>query len=166
MLKDKKMLITLFITAISAFIAYGLVHHLSISLTNSVGYHLFYISKKPTPASIKRWNYVLFTIPETKVKEVQKEMKHFKTRILVKQAACMPGDRLSVRDRKFYCNGMYLCTAKVKALNGESLEFFHFNGYIPKGYFFAFGQNKNSFDSRYYGLVSLNSIIAKAYPIL
>ena len=166
MLKDKKVLITFFITAIFTFIAYGLVHHLSISPTDSVGYHLFYISKNPAPASIKQWNYVLFPMPKIKVKEVQKELKHFKTRILVKQAACMSGDRLSVKDRKFYCNGMYLCTAKVKALNGEPLESFYFNGYIPKGYFFAFGHNKNSFDSRYYGLINLNSIIAKAYPIL
>ena len=120
------------------------------------------------PHHIERGDYVIFTINPKKIKvnEVRKELEKFNTYKLVKQVACVHGDKLTVKGLKFYCNGKYFTKAKKKALDGEKLTHFKFDGIIPKGYFFAFGKDKNSFDSRYFGLVSVKSIIAKAIPIL
>ncbi len=164
MWKSKKGIITVLIVVVSLVLLHFLFNHLSFSATDSVGYHLFYITKHFK--KIKRWDYVLFPMPKSNIKEIQKETRTFKTRILVKQVACLPGDRLTVKGRKFYCNGRYLCTAKIKALDGEKIKHFKFNGVIPKGYFFAYGKDKNSYDSRYYGLVPIKDITAVAEPIL
>ena len=164
MQKNKKNIIAVVVVIISLFFIHILFNHLSFSATNSVGYHLFYITKHVKKTH--RWDYVLFPIPKSNIKEIQKELKTFKTRILVKQIACLPGDKLTVKGRKFYCNGRYLCTAKIKALDGEKIKHFKFNGIIPRGYFFAFGNDINSYDSRYYGLMPFKTIIAQAYPIL
>lgn len=164
MWKSKKNAITVIAVIISLVLLHFLFNHLSLSATDSVGYHLFYITKHSK--KIKRWDYVLFPMPKSNIKEIQKETRTFKTRILVKQVACLPGDRLIVKGRKFYCNGRYLCTAKIKALDGEKIKHFKFNGVIPKGYFFAYGKDKNSYDSRYYGLVPIKDITAVAEPIL
>ena len=140
--------------------------HISFSPTNSVGYHLFYVIYDTH--HIEKGDYVIFTINPQKIKvnEVRKELEKFNTHKLIKQVACLHGDRLTVKGRRFYCNGRYLCTAKIKALDGEKLTHFNFDGVIPKGYFFAYGKDKNSFDSRYFGLVPIKSVIAKAIPIM
>ena len=164
MWKSKKYAITALAVTVSLVLLYYLFNHLSFSATDSVGYHLFYITKHFK--KIKRWDYVLFPMPRSNIKEIQKETKTFQTRILIKQVACLPGDRLTVKGRKFYCNGRYLCTAKIKALDGEKIKHFRFNGKIPKGYFFAYGKDKNSYDSRYFGLVPMRDITAVAEPIL
>ena len=164
MWRSKKGVIAALVVVISLVLLHSLFNHLSFSATDSVGYHLFYITKHFK--KIKRWEYVLFPMPKSNIKEIQKEVRTFKTRMLVKQVACLPGDRLTVKGRKFYCNGKYLCTAKVKALDGEKIKHFKFNGVIPKGYFFAYGNDVNSYDSRYFGLVPIKDITAVAEPIL
>ena len=139
--------------------------HISFSATNSVGYHLFYISYHPT--EIRRGEYILFRINPNRiaVSEVRKELGRFGTHLLVKQIACVPGDRLEVRGNRFYCNGRYLCRAKDKALDGEGLTHFIYNGIVPNNNFFAYGKDNNSFDSRYFGFVKKNEILGIAYPI-
>ena len=164
MWRSKKYIIAVIVVVASLIFVHILFNHLSFSATDSVGYHLFYITKHFK--KIKRWDYVLFPMPKSHIKEIQKETRDFKTRILVKQVACLPGDKLVVKGRKFYCNGIYLGRAKIKALDGEKVNHFKFNGVIPKGYFFAYGKDVNSYDSRYYGLISFKTIIAQACPIL
>lgn len=139
--------------------------HISFSATNSVGYHVFYVVYDPK--HIKRGDYVIFTInpQKIKVKEVRNELKKFNTHRLVKQVACMPNDNLTVKGYSFYCNGKYLCKAKKKALDGEKLTRFVYNGKVPEGFVFVMGKDRNSFDSRYFGFVSLRRIVGIAYPI-
>lgn len=154
-------LLVLFLT-----VAELLWKHISFTVTDSVGYHLFYVIYDTH--RIEKGNYVIFTINPQKIEvnEVRKELEKFNTHKLIKQVACLPGDKLDVKKSKFYCNGKYLGKAKKRALDGERLTHFKFDGVIPKGYFFAYGKDKNSFDSRYFGLVPMKSIIAKAIPIM
>ncbi|AEA33616.1 signal peptidase I [Hippea maritima] len=164
MWKSKKGIITAAVLVVSLVFLHFILTHLSFSATDSVGYHLFYISKNFK--KIKKHDYVLFPIHETNIKEIQNELKKFKTIILVKQVACVPGDRLTVKGRKFYCNGQYLCTAKIRALDGEKINHFKFNGVVPNGYVFVLGKDVNSYDSRYFGFVPIKEVMAVAYPIL
>jgi signal peptidase I/conjugal transfer pilin signal peptidase TrbI len=85
---------------------------------------------------------------------------------VMKILGCNEGDVLTVdTDKMYYCNGEYLVRAKDFSLKGEPLQHFVFNGTIPKGVMFVMGQHKDSFDSRYFGFVEKNRIMAKAYPI-
>ena len=84
----------------------------------------------------------------------------------MKILGCNEGDLLTVdAEKKFYCNGDYLVRAKDYSLKGELLQHFVFNGTVPSGYMFVMGQHKDSYDSRYFGLVEKSRILAKAYPI-
>ncbi len=74
---------------------------------------------------------------------------------LTKRLACWGGDVLNVSDRDYYCNGTFLGVAKETGLNGQALPQFVYNGHIPHGKAFAFGTHKDSFDSRYWGLVDV-----------
>ena len=134
----------------------------AFTFTNSVNHSLFYLEPGKKPS---RWDYVIFKIPEHINPDVVKEIKIFKAKFFIKQAACLPGDRLTTKGDEFFCNGAFLCRAKKKSLTGKPLKHFVFNGVIPKGFFFAYGSNKDSYDSRYFGLVPLKSVRAVAYPI-
>jgi len=164
MLKSKKNIAIIIAFVAFLFLLDFIFNHLSYSFTNSVGYNLFYVTKRFQ--EIKKGDYVMFVMPSANIKILKEEIKKFKTNIAVKQVACMPGDRITVKNRMFYCNGYYLGTAKTKAKTGEPLAYFNFNGTIPDGYFFAFGSNPDSYDSRYFGLVPFKSVLMKAYPIL
>lgn len=84
----------------------------------------------------------------------------------MKIIGCDEGEVLTVDANKyFYCNGEYLVKAKDLSLKGEMLQHFIFNGKIPEGFMFVMGQHKDSYDSRYFGLLEKTRVIAKAYPL-
>ncbi len=114
--------------------------------TESIGYRVF-VRIWGAPG---RGDYVVF--------KMSSKDRFYPNEVLVKKVVCMEGDHLVVRDRKYYCNGKYLCTAKKFSRKGEKLENFKFNGRIPKGMLFLMGPHKDSYDSRYYGFISTDRI--------
>lgn len=74
---------------------------------------------------------------------------------LTKRLVCWSGDALSVKDHNYYCNGNFLGVAKSTGLDGQALPQFVYQGPIPEGKAFAFGVHTDSFDSRYWGLVTI-----------
>ncbi|RMG69050.1 MAG: hypothetical protein D6710_09360 [Nitrospirae bacterium] len=92
-------------------------------------------------------------------------MANDKTFNIIKRVVCVEGERFYNIDRDYYCDGIYLGTAKTRSLTGKPLEQFKYDGIIPHGYFVAFGSDKNSFDSRYFGLVKECEVKAIAKPI-
>jgi signal peptidase I/conjugal transfer pilin signal peptidase TrbI len=67
--------------------------------------------------------------------------------------------------KRFFCNGEFLGVAKDYSRKGEKMQFFAFNGKIPRGFMFVMGEHKDSYDSRYFGLKEKSRIRAKLYPI-
>ncbi len=90
--------------------------------------------------------------------------RFYPNEVLVKKVVCMEGDHLVVKDREYYCNGKYLCTAKKFSRRGERLENFKFNGKIPQGMLFLMGPHKDSYDSRYYGFIPIDKV-SKVLPL-
>ena len=76
---------------------------------------------------------------------------------LTKRLVCWSGDVLKVSDRHYYCNGQFLGIAKETGLNGQALPQFVYQGRIPDGKAFAYGAHKDSFDSRYWGLLEVEA---------
>lgn len=136
-----------------------LPYKFSVTLTPSLKHRIYWLTRNPD--KVVRGDYVLFHHKELAAKVGMKKSEE-----MLKVIGCNEGDQLTVdAEKKFYCNGEYLVRAKDISLKGEPLQHFVFNGQIPKGVMFVMGQHKDSYDSRYFGFVDKNRILAKAYPI-
>ena len=132
---------------------------ISVTLTPSLKHRVYWLTRNPD--CVGRGEYVLFHD-----KELAARIGMKKSEDMMKLVGCNEGDLLTVdAEKKFYCNGEYLVRAKDVSLKGGRLENFVFNGPIPAGFMFVIGQHKDSYDSRYFGLVEKSRIRAKAYPI-
>lgn len=130
----------------------------ALTTTESVGHTLFFLHRMPAGEVLKK-DYVLFEIKDPMV-------QGGKQTTIVKRVSCVEGETLRVKGSDYFCNGNELIArAKEKSMSGQALKAFQFDGTIPKGFVFVAGDNPNSYDSRYFGLVSINAIKAKAYPI-
>ncbi len=76
-----------------------------------------------------------------------------------KRLVCGPGDYLARDERQFFCNGQPLAALnreqRPELCQSGALPVFDFDGPIPDGMAFALGDHPLSYDSRYWGLVSL-----------
>lgn len=131
-----------------AFMA--LPQKLRVNSTPSVPYRLFYLGAVGGP--VQRGDFVTFDLGGKDV---------------VKEVGCVGGERLSYDEagRMFFCNGEYLGVAKTHFLDGRQAAPFHFDGVIPVGKLFVFGRHRDSYDSRYWGLLDESAIQHKALPI-
>jgi len=78
---------------------------------------------------------------------------------VTKKVGCVAGDLLEVRKgNAFFCNHVLIGHAKDKTKDGQPLNVFLFNGTVPEGKLFAFGTNKDSYDSRYFGFVDVAKV--------
>lgn len=76
-----------------------------------------------------------------------------KAKYWVKYLACNEGQRLTRKDDKFYCDGIYFADARLLSKQSAPLPQFIYDDIIPKGKAFVLGDGTNSFDSRHFGLV-------------
>ena len=131
-----------------------------IILTPSLSHRFFWVSRDPS--HVGRGDYVFFVDPDLARKVGKSEHPN-----IFKIIRCDEGDTLTVdANREFFCNGEFLGTAKDYSLKGEKMQYFDFNGKIPKGLMFVMGEHKDSYDSRYFGLEEKSRVRAKLYPIL
>jgi conjugal transfer pilin signal peptidase TrbI len=128
-------------------------------LTPSLAHRFFWVSKDPQ--SVGRGDYVFFEDAELARKVGKPEHPN-----IFKVIRCDEGDTLTVdADKRFFCNGEFLSVAKDYSLKGEKMQYFAFNGKIPKGFMFVMGEHRDSYDSRYFGFVDKSRVRAKLYPI-
>ena len=87
-------------------------------------------------------------------------------RDFVKRLGCVEGEHLENRGREYYCDGEYLGTAKEFSKTGKTLRIFEYNGIIPKDSYFAVGETKDSYDSKFWGFVRREWIIGKVTKVI
>lgn len=75
-----------------------------------------------------------------------------------KKVGCSAGELLEVKGNAFYCDHVLIGYGKKQSMTGKPVELFNFNGIIPEGKLFAYGGNPDSYDSRYYGFVDVESV--------
>ncbi|EQB16772.1 MULTISPECIES: S26 family signal peptidase [Sphingobium] len=120
----------------------------------------FAVRKSPGP--IVRGDYVMFTLhhPIAGPKPVS----------VTKHALCLPGDRLSMfetpsplvpgsRDGHYFCNGQLLGVSLPQAHNGLQLDHLKWSGVIPAGMAYVGSTHAHGFDSRYFGLLPIASLV-------
>lgn len=109
-----------------------------------IGFRLSYLFSDP-----KRGDIVMFNAPDKE-----------KT-IYIKRIIGLPGDTIKIENNKLYINGELYEEKYVK--NGWSAMTGTFTYEVPKGEYFMMGDNRDhSNDSRAWGTVKKDEIIAKA----
>lgn len=128
--------------------------HISVALTPSLGYHVFFLTAKGEEL-FKVGEYLLFA----------KKVDIAKIDRLLKIVGCAPGQRLSVVNGEYACDGHILGQAMHSDSKGKPLPRFVFNGQVPAGSLFMIGPHPRSYDSRYFGFIHAASVLSKAWPL-
>ena len=128
--------------------------HISVALTPSLGYHVFFLTAKGKEP-FKVGDYLLFA----------KKVDIAKIDRLLKKVGCIPGQRLTVVNGEYNCDGQILGQALSSDSKGKPLPQFVFNGQVPDGSLFMVGPHPRSYDSRYFGFIHADSVLNKAYPL-
>ncbi len=112
----------------------------------------------PLWGEIKRGDVVVFRFPGDRSKDY------------IKRVVGLPGDTVEIRNKKIYINGRlwddpYGVYKGSRHGSGESIN--TFGPYkVPEGYIFVLGDNRDrSYDSRFWGPVSISEIKGKAFLI-
>ena len=151
-------LIGVFVIVAGAFVGASIPGKVMVTTSPSLSHRVFYkraISPEDIP---QKGDYVI-------AHASSKYIDGGKTFDMAKRVACVSGEELRVRGRRYFCDGAYLGKAKERSLKGEPLNNFVFNGKIPAGKLFVLGDSKDSFDSRYLGFVKVDDVKAIVYPV-
>jgi len=134
-----------------------LLNHTALSPTDSLRHRLFFKKAAVAGKTYQQGDYVTF--------DVEHPLEKGKVISIIKRVACIEGDTLTIRDREYYCNGKYLGLAKEKNIKGQPTNPWKEEGQIGKGWAFVIGDSPDSYDSRYYGPISLDRIKEQLWAI-
>lgn len=154
-MKNTKNIIIIYF-AVMMFIAgyfYSKNYKIYFNLSPSFDAEILLVSKKIDKNSLNYGNLVVF--------ENRFLTKYTpKRNILAKKISCKENDELKRIDNKFYCNGKLIATAKELDSNNEQMDIYYPESkIIAKNKLFVASNHKNSYDSRYFGLIDKNEII-------
>lgn len=142
------------------FLGHSLVSNLAIAYGKSVDRTVFW---KVKADQIKHGDYVLV---QTETEDI-----FARGRLITKVVGCAPGEILEIKGDEYYCGEDYLGVAKHQSRTGIAVNPFNPCGTlyclykIPEGQYFVIGTHRDSYDSRYFGPVSADKIVAKLLPI-
>lgn len=132
---------------------------IGFSVTPSLPYYVFLIDKKNL--DFKKNDLIVFKYPGENVYNYKTDES------FVKIVSCISGETLNTFDNyEYFCNGEYIGKALTKDGIGKNLNPFVFNGVIPNNKYFVSGTHSKSWDSRYWGFVSKDKIIATAKGLI
>lgn len=134
-------------------------YKIGFSSTPSLPYYVFLIDKKDL--DFKKNDLIVFKYPGEDIYNYKKDEQ------FVKIVSCISGESLITNENyEYFCNGEFIGKALLKDGTGKRLEPFLFNGIIPKDRYFVSGTHIKSWDSRYWGFVHKDKIIATAKGLI
>lgn len=132
---------------------------IGFSFTPSLPYYVFLVKKKEL--NFNKNDLVVFKYPGENV------YSYMHNEQFVKIVSCMPGDYLNVNENfEYFCNDIKIGKAFLKDSSEKELNHFVFNGIIPAERYFVIGTHDKSWDSKYWGFVPKENIIATAKGLL
>lgn len=116
-----------------------------------------------TTTVIPRGSYAVFIAPTAMGSQ-------FAGHLVIKKVGAVAGDHVVITNNLLYINGREIGPLDVadKAAKrlGVSVASFAKDEIVPKGKLFMIGTKPRTFDSRYWGDVTVGSVVGKAYPLL
>lgn len=134
--------------------AWFIESHILFTLTPSLSHRVYIMGMAK---EVGKNDYVVFSLKGDRLAKDNDK--------LLKRVSCSEGDVLKTIGKEYFCNGVSLGTAKDFSLKGERLKNFVYEGVIGRGLIFVTGDHKDSYDSRYFGFIYKDHVIAKAYPL-
>jgi len=156
-------------SSLPIFILLGIIAHgvytfnqnysLGFSSTPSLPYTVFFVDKKNI--DFVKDDFIVFPYPGENNYTFRTGEK------FVKIASCFPNDNLTTNQNlEYFCNGVKIGQAYLNDSQGKRLAHFKFNGLIPNDKYFVTGTHPKSWDSKYWGFVSKNTILGKAKGLI
>lgn len=144
-----------------ALIGFFISSKIVISYGNSVDHKIFW---KIVPEGLENGHYVMVT--------TDKNDCFAKGMNISKKIGCSSGETLIIHNDDYYCKGEYLGKAKKYSKTGIPVKAYNPCGAtekceyrIPEGFYFVVGTHKDSYDSKYFGVVPKEKILARLLPI-
>ena len=128
-------------------IAVAIEDRLVVPTTQSIPYHLLFMSSGPG----HKGDYVNFDVDGRVVGKREKK------RTLTKRVTCMEGETLRFEEGAHYCGDQLVDRVLQFRNDGVPLKPFIWNGPIPDGKVFVTGSHARSYDSRYFGFIDVAS---------
>lgn len=157
----KKIFLLVFFFFSLSIVSYIVATSLVISYGNSVDGKVFL---KTSATRLSKNDYVIIQSSPDDI--------FSKGVLLTKKIACSSKEVLEIVGHDYYCNAEYLGRAKLKSKSGIPVEPFNPCGagtmcrhIIPEKFYFVLGDNIDSYDSRYFGPVPEEKIVARLYKI-
>jgi conjugal transfer pilin signal peptidase TrbI len=123
------------------------VKRLSVSITPSIDAKLLVKNAAP----LERGDYVSFILYD-------KRAPGGHARVM-KKLLCLPGELLERQGNAFFCNGSLLGVVQKIGSDGKQLTSMQWRtGYVPRNYAYVGSGRNDSYDSRYFGLISLRRL--------
>lgn len=134
-------------------------YSIGFSITPSLPYSIFFINKKNT--NFAKNDFIVFQYPGENIYGYKKDEQ------FVKIASCFPDDFLKVNEQfEYFCNEKNIGKAYTKDSQNNKIQPFVFNGIIPKNQYFVTGTHLKSYDSKYWGFVHKEKIMATAKGLI
>lgn len=89
----------------------------------------------------------------------------FEGSLVIKQIAGIPGDELWVRHDEFFVNGRWIGPLDLLARLQKPSGYFDRRVVVPDGHYLFIGTLPRAYDSRYWGFVPYQDIVASARPL-
>jgi signal peptidase I len=157
----KKMDVWISVIVIITALGLGFVvpSHVSVTISPSMIKRVWWIQSESEKTKSLRNKYAMFSILALPIDDDTKQKLNAKASTAIKRVACEGGDRLTIADRNYYCNGNLLTTAKER-------KPFQFDGVIPQQMLFLLGdRDEVSYDSRYFGFIGKKDVVSVVYPL-
>lgn len=112
---------------------------------------------------LQKGDVITLEVPRN-VKEILYQRKYLgrHTKKLIKTIGGVTGDRVEVKENKVYINSKYVGKISTVDPQGRKLTSDLKTGVIPTNKIFVSGITENSYDSKYFGLISEEIVLKKA----
>lgn len=148
------------IFSVCLFVGLYIPPKLTITLTDSVKHRIFWMVGMPRKGEIEKGDYLLFN------KDHPFKKKYRGITRLVKEVGCVAGDILTQQGAEYFCNGVSMGIALPTDSAGNRLPHLAFHGVVPPGMYFMQGHDVRSYDSKYFGFITRQCVIAKVIPLI
>jgi signal peptidase I len=118
------------------------------------------------PEYIHKGDIVVFEFPRSVVHMKSRMWVPSECGLLMKHVQGVLNDQITVTTDSLYINEVYFGEVKTHDRQGLPLKIFKGRHVIKKDFYFVASHHRNSFDSRYFGLIARSTIQGIAKPIL